>query len=536
VAVTLVVSSPALAGTWVYDDWGTAGLASMKDFDDLLAVFGRDSSAYVLKKNAWALGVTYRPLSMATLIAAQAALPTAPWLHHLISWALHVACVFGLYVAASRLRSSPGSVVPGLLAALFALHPVTIEAYGWINGRSDVLAGAFIMGLACALPFGREGSSPLRVLASFAAAAGAALSKEPALAAVAALLLAALLPAHGWPTRAQLRGAAATVLAGTLGAVVALVARGVVTQGRVSGVARLFSDSFLPSYARVVSLAIEHIILPLPRAMLSLAFELAPPVRPAEWLALATVCAGLISTLWMRKLRMFVLLAGALISLLPVLPVGKFVWLGFDRYLYLPLLLVCLAGADIQATLAADRLLVWYRVWFVCLLLLGISSFLSARAYANQDAWLASLIAARPDDASGYIVAAVFFESQGYPERAKQAVQLAPRTNLPPPLSHDLASKLLRFGQRREAVDLLEETFRRYPNSAFATFDAMIARTIQGRLDDVTVLAARLRQDPVFCPAAREWLHEWVATQSRSEGESRRIRAIIERLGCPAPT
>ena len=43
--VLLLASSPALVGTWVYDDWGTAELDSMDDVEDLLAVFQRDSSS-----------------------------------------------------------------------------------------------------------------------------------------------------------------------------------------------------------------------------------------------------------------------------------------------------------------------------------------------------------------------------------------------------------------------------------------------------------------------------------------------------------
>jgi hypothetical protein len=84
---------------------------------------------------------------MFTLLASHALVPR-PWLHHAVSWGLHVATAASLYVLLLRRVSNHGwrhaDGAAFVLAALFLLHPVTAEAYVWINGRSDLLAGFWL--------------------------------------------------------------------------------------------------------------------------------------------------------------------------------------------------------------------------------------------------------------------------------------------------------------------------------------------------------------------------------------------------------
>ena len=541
-------SAPALGGSWVYDDWATAEHPAQDGLDDLRAVFARDSSAYMLKpNNPWPMGVTYRPLSMASLIVVQALDPHAPWAHHLLSLALHVTSALGLLFACRRLRGAddfsplagPRSridTVPLLVAAAFALHPVTIEAYAWINGRSDVLAGAWLAALVCALPYGQARTSGVRAVIAGLCAAGASFSKEPAVAVVAALLVASLLPARGLPDRAQLRASAPAGLAVVVGLLVALLARAFVTRGRVSGASVLLSDSeLLPTFAKALTLTIEHLVVPLPRAMLCLSHELSRPLELIDSCVLLAIATLLIGLVWKRRFRSFVLISAVLVSLLPVLMVRHMVWLGFDRYLYLPLLLLGLAGAELRvAALTARARAV--AVYAACALVLafGMASFGSARAYASQSSWLASLVASRPDDASGYIMATSWFLQRKDFARAHQAVLRAPREGLSPALSHDLTNQLMVLGYRRAAFELAEQTYRAHPNAGLARFDALQAIGSQGRFEEAYTLARSFQRDPVFCSPARDWLKSWLSEPKLPHEQRANVERLLTQLRCPA--
>lgn len=533
IAAVVIACAPALNGTWVYDDWATAEHPAQDDWHDLRAVLGRDSSAYMFGSSVSPLGVTYRPLSMASLIAVRAAAPQASWPHHLVSLALHLACALGLCAAVARLRGVSGSPVPWLLAGVFALHPVTIEAYAWINGRSDVLAGAWLAALACSLPWDGGPARARRVAMSAVGAAAAILSKEPAIAGVLALCAAALLPERGGLRRTRF-SAALPVAAALGGASAALLARALVTQGRISGAQVLFSDpELLPAYASSLALALEHLVLPLPRSMLCLAFELGH-ARALDWIVLAGLGALVVALVARGRLRPAVLIGGALVSLLPVLAVRQLVWLGFDRYLYLPLFLLCLACADLRvARLSSGARRLALRASFACLPLLGAASFVSARAYASQSAWLASLVASRPDDPSGYIMAAAWFLRRHDIARAREAVRRAPRSGLPPPLSHDLAEQLLRVGLRDEALALVDDTLRAHPRAAIARFDGLIARTLQGRFDEAYALARSLATEPAMCAPARAWLAGWLTRSDLPAGERPELERLLDELHCP---
>lgn len=529
----VLVSSPALAGSWIYDDWTTAQHPAQDGFDDLIKVFSRDSSAYIVNdSNPWPMGVTYRPLSMASLIVVQAIDPNLPWAHHLVSLLLHVTTALGLYFACrSRLA---GSALPVLLTAGFALHPVTIEAYAWINGRSDVLAGAFVAGLAWALSLSSGASSTLSVALCGLCAAGAAFAKEPAVAAVGALAVASVLPTQGLPGRSQLRTALPAAAAALSGASFALAARAVVTHGRVSGSLTLLADpQLLSSYAATVRLSLEHLLIPLPRSMLCLGFELHGAARPLDTLLLTSVLLGLVVLLWRRYFRASVLIAGALVSLVPVLMVRHLVWLGFDRYLYLPLLLLCLAALDLRVS--SPRVLVFARrLGVVGSLLCGLASFGSARAYADQESWLASLVRTRPDDPSGYIMTTAWFLEHGDLARAESAVLRTPRSDLSPALAHDLVTQLARLGHTEDATLLAEQSFRESPESRLSRYDALQASGLRGQLDRARELARLLGDDTVMCKPTRALLEAWLR-EPRFEAQRTRLRETLDSMPCAAP-
>lgn len=105
----------------------------------------------------------------------------------LLVWAL--ACRFSKLIGTSR------RWLPFIAALLFAVHPINSEAVNWILGRTDLLAGSFVLFSLYALFVFYEGSDVLWGLASALALLAGALCKETALFMLpTALFLAACMP------------------------------------------------------------------------------------------------------------------------------------------------------------------------------------------------------------------------------------------------------------------------------------------------------------------------------------------------------
>jgi len=533
VAVAVVLASlPALQGTWVYDDRLTASSDRQDGWDDLGAVFSRDASDYFEADVTWSSGVTYRPLAMGSLILVQAVDRDIPLLHHLLSLLMHLTCALCLYVACKHAGAGPRASL--LIVSAFALHPVTIESYGYINGRSDVLAGAFLAALASVLPFDGRRATRARIACSALFAAGAALSKEPAVVAALAMLIAASLPEVGRLTRSRLRALLPSLLAGSTGLGAALALRWWVTRGQPSGAASLLRDpQLLPRFAQLLSLAVEHVAVPLPRSMLSLAFELSQPVRLVDWAVLAVFAAIALLLLVKRRFRQLVLLTSALACLVLVLPVSRMLWLGFDRYLYLPLLLASLAIAPAASFVPRPRRDLVIGGAACAILLLAVSSFATSRAYASHRVWLKSLIDSRPDDPSGYLLTARFFLDVDDVARTRESLLRTPRQRLSPALAHELFTLFMLVGEARVAVGVAEQAYRGDPRDAFTLLDALAARAMQGHFKDVERLADELAKNhPLQCRAALHMLDKWLRSPDLSDTAKRELEQIIARVHC----
>jgi tetratricopeptide (TPR) repeat protein len=120
----------------------------------------------------------------------------ARW-YHLQGMLFHALAAAALFGLARRLGASPGAAL--LAGAVFALHPVQVEAVTWIAGRRTAMAGAFTLAAMLAWARARgEGSRPAYA-ASIALALLANLSKQ------SAVVSAPLLAAVEWGVRARER-------------------------------------------------------------------------------------------------------------------------------------------------------------------------------------------------------------------------------------------------------------------------------------------------------------------------------------------
>lgn len=136
-AVTLLVFSPAtIAGFNSLDDPGLVNALANSNGWSLKEIFFPGYGHY------------YRPLLISSFYADLALWDLSPQIMHLENVLLHLANVLLVYSIAKK-------ILPGKhdtrcqwalsAALLFGCHPVVTESVNWVSGRTDVLAGFFIL-------------------------------------------------------------------------------------------------------------------------------------------------------------------------------------------------------------------------------------------------------------------------------------------------------------------------------------------------------------------------------------------------------
>lgn len=136
VLLAVVVAAPSLRNGFAYDD-----------------VFAIALDTRIHELSAWRSWVTgpywtsssdslYRPLTTALFGLQWALGDGAPWLFHAVNLLLHAAVTAAVLWLASRLLAPWAALVA---AAVFAVHPVHVEAVANVVGQSELLAGLMLV-------------------------------------------------------------------------------------------------------------------------------------------------------------------------------------------------------------------------------------------------------------------------------------------------------------------------------------------------------------------------------------------------------
>lgn len=530
-ALVLFGARPALTGTWVYDDWTMEQNPLMEGARQALAVFTHNSDSYMSVTTGTPglpTNPTYRPLPMLSFIAVTTLVGKRPLAHHALSVAFHLATLLLLVRFASR-RGRLSLSAAWLLGA-FALHPALGEAWLWINGRSDAMAGVALAAAGLVLLRPREGRRPLVdgliLLPIFLAGI---LCKETFLIAAAALVVASILTDE--PQRVSLRERATELLRSgrrslpTIGAFVCATATYFAarhatlrtTGPALGGLTEFRLLPFLDRAPRLLALAMETLLVPVPRSMRLLAWELDQPWTAAHLMLLVALVGALVLLGLRGKLRAAVLVLGAAATLLPVYLVSESetLWLGFDRYLYLPLVLLVLAA--LPTLVASPRLGRFAQrrgslaALGASLLLLTAASRGVAQCYRSNDHWILSMIELRPEEPTGYVLAAGAALDQGQPALAATMLDRLPTTDVPPPMVNALTAALVKLGRGAEAVAVQERACAHHPGSVDLQYQLFFLRGAQRRWSEALSLAEGLSRDPVRGEVVRARLREWLA-------------------------
>jgi len=129
---------------------------------------------------AWALttdrGSSWVPLTWLSLMLDAQLYGAWPGGYHLTNVVLHAACAAGLFLI---LRKATGRTWPAAVAAaIFAVHPLRVEAVAWVTARKDVLSGLFFLLTLWAYGWYAQRPSPARYAAVAAALALGLMAKS----------------------------------------------------------------------------------------------------------------------------------------------------------------------------------------------------------------------------------------------------------------------------------------------------------------------------------------------------------------------
>jgi len=289
----------------------------------------------------------YQPLPMLSFQANFAAAGDSPRSYHVVNILLHVACTLLASMLAWRISRDPPIVC--LTGVLFAIHPLAMDAVGWISGRILLMAALFALVMLNLVAWRSDKPGPGWSLATLLAGVGMLLSKViPGVPLAAAWLDGATHPPKG-TLRERPRpwwGVMATLVVFTVAMTVlsartersAAMAEAAESVGVPAGVRMLLAVRYyLENYAAPTRLTVWS---PIPRD----ATWTSPGVLIGAFEALALILLAWAARRGAPLITVGIGLFGLL--LLPfLLAVGVRNFLTADRYMYLPMAGLHLATA-----------------------------------------------------------------------------------------------------------------------------------------------------------------------------------------------
>ncbi len=488
---------------------------------------------------------TYRPLPLVTLAVDAMISGRDPWAYHLSNLGWHLLTLVMAYGLTRRLTQPwGGRWATAAVVLWFGIHPLLAEAHVWINGRSDVLAGALTLGaiwsLLCAGGATRWRRWAL-ILISGGCALLACMSKEVAV--VGLLLMPLWLRLDGHPDRAGLTPLwrEARLLGPLLGVAFYFVCRSYALGGVRAGGA---SPELWLALARVPHLVLTGGGQALAPRLLSMRYlweeyqEVPPEYLVASWL----VALAALGLLWRQRHHQPRLGVGLLSFGLTLAPAALITlhqgWWGFNRYLYLPLALLLPGLAELLSQLrplllerlALKRAL---QVAGMVYLLLMAGMFWSIQSsYRTPLNFYRGIVDQAPESSHGYTGLGATLFREGHVSEAISALSEAHRRNPNSPrIRNNLIVAMLTAQQQDKALPLARSSYERWPDNP--DFCNLLGLALQAEGMDAAVnqLLRCLEQHPE---------HATLEASLRSMASSEEGRAAIKRaqaddLPLPSP-
>jgi tetratricopeptide (TPR) repeat protein len=372
----------------------------------------------------------YRPLFSLWMLLINTLGGLSPWFWHLSSILLHVACTYLVYRLSLRLLGS--EVGAGFAAAVFAVHPIHVEAVTWVSASNEILFSLLTLGAILVLlaPPERGGRWPI-LLSALVYFAGL-FAKETGAALMVVLIALAWIRLgdmeSGWSKRLALAGS--PYIAGTAAYLIirALVLHGMGFEHSERGWREVIFSS--PS---ILLFYLRRMIFPVGLSGAYVNPIYSSPTM-AFWLPLAAILLFVLLMAWLSFCLNPVFGLSAALILLPLLPalatIRVYPWgdITHDRYLYLPSVGLCLLVG-----LLADRMLqapkgiraMAASVFAILLIAFSVLTFAQQRSYDNDIVYSQHEIDVNPANGFPYAMLANVYMDQGKSDLALKNYRIA---------------------------------------------------------------------------------------------------------------
>jgi tetratricopeptide (TPR) repeat protein len=538
----LAVTLPALTGEFVWDDRWLILASPLRQDPGLLLPVVFEGHGWGTMNRPEITVAYFRPLANLVHGILLIVFGAHPLPFRILSSLLHAGCALalGLYLRGRHPRAAWGAVV-------FAVHPITADAFGWVSAAPDLMAAGFLLATLLALERPRAWWLPAGLFWFLSL-----LSKESAL--VGVLWMPVLLLAHGERDRLRpmLRPAAAMAVM-TL-AYLAIRAIG-------PGFHRPLAERPPGEFASGAVLVGRVLLADVRRILWPVRLTHTPPLWVVEaghaWTGIAGVVLGLLaagaSYFALRRTTTRPGLRGiatgtllCLAALLPVIQILPTNDIHGGRFLYLPAAGFCLglglafAGRrrDQGASVPASRLRVAARVGLIAILVaLSVRTGLRAAEWRNDETLIGNehrrqsegaqaeilwagyllnvgrtedarpvverLASKHPTDLSvRYLRALVLMNSGQVEEAAATFEDLARAGRSTPTLLSNLASCQMRLGRLHEGLATLDRATEHLTPTPGMRNNRGLALKLLGRHDEARIEFARaIAEDPAYEPA-----------------------------------
>jgi tetratricopeptide (TPR) repeat protein len=463
---------------------------------------------------AWAFSAFYsanwHPLTWLSLMLDVQLFGVDARAMHLTSVVLHAAAAVLLFVTLHRMTGTPWA--SGVVAGLFALHPLRVESVAWISERKDVLSTCLWMATLLAYAYYAERPTWRRYAMVALTFAAGLLAKPMVVTLPFALLLLDLWPLQrvsltAGSAQRWARLALEKVPLFALAAVVSLVVYRAQSEGGA-----VTSFAALPITARVANALLSYssyIGLTIWPQGLAVFYPLRE-VMPLGRVALAALALGgmTLLTLW-RVQREPWLLVGWLWYLGTLVPVIGIIRAGdqamADRFTYIPqvgLWLMIVWSLRERVTAARWRL-VLPAAASLALAACVVTTRLQLRHWRESQSLFGRALAVTGNNALAHTNYGFALLEHGQADEAmkhfRRAVTLMPRY---PKARLNLGVGLGTLGQSDEAIAEYREAVRLDPGYAAAHYDLGLELAEAGRLDEaIPEYREALRLDPTHAKA-----------------------------------
>lgn len=415
-------------------------------------------------------------------------------------------------------------------ALLFGVHPVQVEPVGWVSGTKDLLCGTFtLLALLAYVMAVRASAERIRwtpYALGTVALILAMLSKPTAVVVPAmALVVDRLIVGRAW------RAVARSVLPWAVLAIpVVVLTKLVQPAAHVVDAPPIWMRPLVAGDALAFYLA--KLALPW---RLGIDYGRTPAVAiGAGWVYWTWMLpVGVAVALWFGRRRLRGVVAGALLALVPLLPVLGLVRFDFqristvaDHYLYLPMFGVGVAVASMLCKVAPRR---WVVPVGVVLLLLAVRSAAQTRHWRDDRSLAMRAVAVNPNSWVGHVNLAVALLDQGAGRaalpHAERAVQLRPNEAR----GHwVLGDAQLTNGLPVEAEASFRRAMELDPKEPTAPAALSMLLAQQGRAEEAIGLARKAIELDPSDAAARFHLGTMLLERGQIEEAVERLTAVVQ--------